>query len=111
MEGHKEVAPEIDKNKEPEGTLDKICDVQKVREHLWSSGQAIGNMEDKQTRQTDIEATARSEAIGESARVVRTWTCSKTYRNSHQKGDGGHQFLSSKETAGWVARAYKGGPD
>ena len=31
MEGHKEVAPKVDMNKEPQDSLDKIWDVQKAK--------------------------------------------------------------------------------
>ena len=38
MEEQREVAPEVEKNKKPQDTLDKIWDVQEVREQHYDQG-------------------------------------------------------------------------
>ena len=72
MEEQREVAPEVEKNKEPQDTLDKIWDVQEVREQHYDQGAKQWRKWTTKNRKKYIRLTGGLEAIGESAKVVRT---------------------------------------
>ena len=98
------VASKVEKNKEPQETLDKIWDVKEVREQHYDKaakqwGMWTTSKTDKKTskQQRDQRLLENQEELFTPELVVKP------------KGtDEGHQVRSSKETAGWGERAYKG---